>query len=74
MTGNVSSSWTLPRLTDTVELANRMAALRRALRGQQPLFSAPCWLDREVLRLVRYPTDSVRHISLYAISSVNSWF
>lgn len=50
----VSSSWTLPRLTDTVELASLMAALLRARRGQQPveLFCAPCWLDREVLRLV----------------------
>lgn len=50
----VSSSWTLPRLTDTVELASLMAALLRARRGQQlvELFCAPCWLDREVLRLV----------------------
>lgn len=53
-TCRVSSSWTLPLLTDTVELASRMAALLLARRGQQPveLFCAPCWLDREVLRLV----------------------
>lgn len=62
----VSSSCTLPRLTDTVELASRMAALRLARRGQQPLelFCAPCWLDREVLRLVLKPTDSVIQSSL----------
>lgn len=58
----VSSSCTLPLLTDTVELANRMALLL-ARRGQQEVES-PCWLEREVLRLVRYPTDSVMHISL----------
>lgn len=62
----VSSSCTLPLLTDTVEFASRMAARRLARRGQQPveLFCAPCWLDREVLRLVLKPTDSVMHSSL----------
>lgn len=50
-TCSVSSSWTLPRLTDTVELARRMALLL-ALRGQQDV-ETPCWLEMEVLRLVR---------------------
>lgn len=76
LTCSVSSSWMLPLLTDTVEFASLMADLLLARRGQQPveLFCAPCWLDREVLRLVLKPTDSVMQSSLYVISSVNSWF
>ena len=58
---SVSSAWTLPLLTDTVELARRMALLL-ARRGQQVDCCTPCWLEMEVLRLVRKPTVPVLHI------------
>lgn len=65
----------LPRLTEAVELARRMAR-RLALRGQQEDSRLPGpagWEDTEVLRLVRPPSESAPTASLKVSSSVNSW-
>lgn len=65
----------LPRLTEAVELARRMAR-RLALRGQQEDSRLPGptgWEDTEVLRLVRPPSDTAPRVSLKVSSSVNSW-
>ena len=65
----------LPRLTEAVELARRMAR-RLALRGQQEDSRLPgpaAWEDTEVLRLVRPPSETVPRASLKVSSSVNSW-
>lgn len=65
----------LPRLTEAVELARRMAR-RLALRGQQDdsrLLDPTAWEDTEVLRLVRPPSETAPRASLKVSSSVNSW-
>lgn len=65
----------LPRLTEAVELARRMAR-RLALRGQQEDSRLPgptAWEDTEVLRLVRPPSETAPRASLKVSSSVNSW-
>lgn len=65
----------LPRLTEAVELARRMAR-RLALRGQQEDSRLPGptgWEDTEVLRLVRPPSETAPRASLKVSSSVNSW-
>lgn len=71
----MSNSCMLPRLTEAVELARRMAR-RLALRGQQEDNRLPGptgWEDTEVLRLVRPPSDTAPRVSLKVSSSVNSW-
>lgn len=71
---SMSSSCMLPRLTEAVELARRMAR-RLALRGQQEDSRLPCpigWEDTEVLRLVRPPGETAPRASLKVTSSVNS--
>lgn len=65
----------LPRLTEAVELARRMAR-RLALRGQQEDSRLPAptgWEETEVLRLVRPPNETAPRASLKVSSSVNSW-